>query len=101
LLQQHPGKLWTLAEMAAHLHLSPRTLIRHLRAEGHTYQQLLDRELARQALEHFGAARHTVESVALALGYQDATAFRRAFRRWFGESPRAYLERLQGQAHSR
>lgn len=93
LLQQHPGKLWTLAEMAAHLHLSPRTLIRHLKAEGLTYQQLLDEELARQALEHFASGGHTVESVALALGYQDATAFRRAFKRWFGEAPQAYLAR--------
>jgi AraC-like DNA-binding protein len=100
LLQQHPGKLWTLAEMAAHLHLSPRTLIRHLKAEGLTYQQLLDRELARQALEHFASAGHTVESVALALGYQDATAFRRAFKRWFGTSPRAYLAQPRSRAFS-
>jgi AraC-like DNA-binding protein len=93
LLQQHPGKRWTLAELAHHLHLSPRTLIRHLKAEGSSYQALLDRELARQALAHFASARHTVASVALALGYQDATAFRRAFRRWFGEAPSAYLAR--------
>lgn len=93
LLQQHPGKLWTLAEMAGHLHLSPRTLIRHLRAEDTTWQQLLDRELSRQALEQFAAGSPTVEAVALALGYQDATAFRRAFKRWFGAAPQAYLAR--------
>lgn len=93
LLRQHAGKRWTLAEVADHLHLSPRTLIRHLRQEGCTYQQLLDQELARQALEHFATGGHTVESVALALGYREATAFRRAFKRWFGESPMAYLAR--------
>lgn len=91
LLQQHPGQLWTLADIAGHLHLSPRTLIRHLKTEGTRYQQLLDDELARQALAHFASRRHTVESVALALGYRDATAFRRAFRRWFGQSPTEYL----------
>lgn len=90
LLQQHPGKLWTLAEVAGHLHLSPRTLIRYLRAEDTTWQALLDRELSRRARELLADGRQTVESVALALGYHDATAFRRAFRRWFGVAPTAY-----------
>ncbi|MDP2228819.1 MAG: AraC family transcriptional regulator ligand-binding domain-containing protein [Moraxellaceae bacterium] len=92
-LQQHPGQLWTLVEVAAHFHLSPRTLMRHLKAEATSYQQLLDAELQRQAKLHLRSPRHTVESVALALGYQDATAFRRAFRRWCGESPSAWLAR--------
>lgn len=90
LLQQHPGKLWTLAEIAGHLHLSPRTLIRYLRAEDTTWQALLDRELSRRARELLADGRQTVESVALALGYHDATAFRRAFRRWFGVAPTAF-----------
>lgn len=90
LLQQHPGQLWTLADVASHFHLSPRTLMRHLKSEGHSYQQLHDAELERQAKQHLASSRYTVESVALALGYQDATAFRRAFRRWSGESPSAW-----------
>lgn len=90
LLQEHPGQLWTLAEVAGHLHLSPRTLIRHLRAEDTTWQALLDRELSRRAMELFAGGRMTVEAVALALGYQDATAFRRAFKRWFGVAPSAW-----------
>ncbi|MES2919698.1 MAG: AraC family transcriptional regulator ligand-binding domain-containing protein [Pseudomonadota bacterium] len=100
LLQQHPGKLWTLPEVAAHWHLSARTLIRYLRAEDTTWQAVLDRELARQALELFAENRQTVESVALALGYHDATAFRRAFRRWFGEAPTVWLAR-GGLPHQR
>lgn len=96
-LQQHPGQLWTLAEIAAHFHLSPRTLMRHLKSEGSSYQQVLDTELERQAKLHLSSPRHTVESVALALGYQDATAFRRAFRRWCGESPSAWLASQQAR----
>lgn len=97
LLQQHPGQLWTLATVAAHFHLSPRTLMRHLKQEGTSYQSVLDQELSRQALLHLRSPRHTTESVALALGYQDATAFRRAFRRWFGMPPSEYLARHPGQ----
>lgn len=93
LLQQHPGQLWSLASLAEHNGLSPRTLMRYLKAEGTTYQALLDAELSRQATALLRMPRHTVESVALALGYQDATAFRRAFRRWFGEAPSQWLAR--------
>ena len=92
LLQQHPGQLWSLASMADHHGLSARTLMRYLKAEGSHYQGLLDAELARQAVAHFASPRHTVESVALALGYQDVTAFRRAFHRWFGMPPSAWLQ---------
>lgn len=90
-LRQHPGKLWSLIELASYFNMSSRTLMRHLHAEQTNYQHLLDQELARQALELLHTGQHTVESVGLALGYQDATAFRRAFRRWFGLPPSQYL----------
>lgn len=96
LLQQHPGQLWTLSEVATALHASPRTLIRHLHAEGTRYQAILDEELRRQALLHFETARHTVASVAAAVGYQDVSAFRRAFKRWTGETPQDWLIRKRG-----
>lgn len=92
LLQQHPGQLWSLASMAGHHGVSVRTLMRYLKAEGTNYQTLLDAELARQAAAHFASPRHTVESVALALGYQDVTAFRRAFHRWYGMPPSQWLQ---------
>lgn len=92
LLQQHPGQLWSLASMAEHYGLSSRTLMRYLKVEGVNYQTLLDAELARQAAAHFASPRHSVESVALALGYNDVTAFRRAFRRWYGMPPSHWLQ---------
>lgn len=93
LLQQNPGQLWTLSQIAEHCHLSTRTLNRHLKTEGTGYQKLLDEELARQARACLESPRHTVESMALTLGYQDVSAFRRAFKRWFGMSPSEYLDR--------
>ncbi len=87
LLRQHPGQLWTQAEVAAALNVSARTLVRHLQAEGSRYQRVQDGELCRQAQRHLEAPRHTVASVAAALGYQDTASFRRAFKRWTGQTP--------------
>lgn len=92
LLNQNPGQIWTSTEVAGHFHLSSRTLMRHLKEEGCTYQALLDAELGRQAKRYLESSRYTVESVALTLGYQEVSNFRRAFKRWFGISPSDYIE---------
>lgn len=92
ILLQHPGQLWTLTEVATALHVSARSLTRHLAAEQCAYQQLLDEELCRQAQLHLELPGHTVASVAATLGYQDIAAFRRAFKRWTGLPPQDWRE---------
>ncbi len=92
LLQQHPGQLWTSEEVAAALHVSVRTLARHLHAEDSSYQKLQDEELFRQAKVHLETPGHTVDSVSGALGYHDVSAFRRAFKRWAGMTPQAWMQ---------
>lgn len=93
LLRNNPGQLWTLQDIATSLHISSRTLIRRLKEEGTSYQQLLDEEQQRLAQLYLENPRHTVESVALALGYHDVSTFRRAFKRWFGIPPSEFLAR--------
>ncbi len=93
ILRNNPGQLWTLNDIAAALHLSPRTLMRRLKDEGIGYQQLLDKEQKRLATLLLDNPRHTVESVASALGYHDVSTFRRAFKRWFDVPPSEYLAR--------
>lgn len=90
LLQQHPGQLWTSDEVAAALHVSVRSLTRHLAAEGTGYQALLDAELLRQAELLLESPGTPVAAVAAALGYHDVSAFRRAFKRWVGVSPQEW-----------
>jgi len=74
-------------DLAQALLLHRRTLSRRLRAQGTTFQKVLDEV-------RFGVARHLlertripIEEVAAALCYADVRAFMHAFRRWTGTTP--------------
>lgn len=67
-----------------------RTLNRRLRESGVTFRQVLDevrRQRARQLLRDTDLP---VLAIAGTLGYADAPAFTRAFRRWSGTTPTAW-----------
>ncbi len=73
-----------VAEM---LSLHPRTLHRRLEAGGTSFRTLLEEvrfQIARDLLAH---ADLPLSQVAGSLGYADASAFTRAFRRWAGTTP--------------
>ncbi len=87
-------------QIARRLAMSRQTLYRKLKAEGVTYEQVLEalrREVALDALRS-GAA--SVRVVARQVGFSDPAAFSRAFKRWTGYSPRRMIEqaRLAGRA---
>jgi AraC-like DNA-binding protein len=79
-----------LSEVAFGLHVSVRTLNRHLKAENTTYRQLKSQALANRAKLYLRESRLSVEAIAETLGYQDAANFRRAFRKSEGCSPIEY-----------
>lgn len=77
----------TLGEIAEREHVSSRTLIRRLRDEGLTYQQLLDRVRQDLACWWLLQSELSVDTIADRLGYQDTSNFSRTFRRWVGMTP--------------
>lgn len=81
------GHLCSLAESASALHLSSRSLQRHLQTQGLSFNALRDEWLGRQALSYLRRERLSVETTATLLGYSDIANFRRSFRRWFGLPP--------------
>lgn len=87
LLGSREGHYPTLTELAATFHLSQRTLIRRLKAEGSSYQALLDASRQQRAMWYLTQTHHSVEEIAARLGYTDTTNFSRTFRRWFGKAP--------------
>jgi AraC-like DNA-binding protein len=85
-LTELPGGHPTLNRMARLLRTSPRTLRRRLEQDGTTYHGVLD-ELRRDlALSYLKERTMEIEQVAFLLGFSDASALRRAFRRWTGHS---------------
>jgi AraC-like DNA-binding protein len=86
-LQGREGYYPTLGVAARYFSMSSRTLIRRLKDENTSFQDLLDalrRERAQWYLVH---TQHSIEEIAARLGYVDTTNFSRTFRRWFGMTP--------------
>lgn len=80
------------ASIAQALSLSESTLHRRLRAEGTSFQAVLDQRrlaLARRLLDD---RRMTIADIAVFLGFSENAAFTRAFKRWTGVSPRAHRD---------
>lgn len=69
------------------LSMSGRTLRRRLAAIGCSYRELLDEVRREEALRLMQAGELGVGEAAARLGFEDASAFARAFRRWTGVSP--------------
>ena len=80
----------TLDQVADEFHLSPRTLIRQLHRDSHSFKQILENKRRDYAQELLRDARLSVADIAELLGYREAANFSRAFRRWFGCSPAAW-----------
>jgi AraC-like DNA-binding protein len=76
-----------LATIAKLLEVSDRSLRRQLREQDISFRALLDELRMQIALKYLRTTRLANEDIALAIGFSDATNFRRAFRRWTNKSP--------------
>lgn len=80
-------------QVARLLLMHRRTLNRRLKAEGTTFQRLLDEIRFEAACQLLDVARIPITEIAASLGYAETSAFSRAFRRWSGATP---LQRRRG-----
>ena len=79
-----------LQAIARALAISPRHLQNKLRAEGVSYQELLDRVRKQIALDCLKRGEMTACEVAFLLGFSEQSAFNHAFKRWTGMTPTEY-----------
>jgi AraC-like DNA-binding protein len=89
-----------LAEMAARLGLSERTLVRRLTEAGTSYSRLIDDARRATAARLIADPTIRLQQIADRLAYTDRQGFGRAFREWFGESPGRYRRRVIGAPRS-
>ena len=80
----------TLALLAHELRMSTATLRRRLEGEGTSWGHLKDEVRRDLALHHLAEGRLSVVDIATHLGFNDASTFYRAFRKWTGSAPGAW-----------
>lgn len=73
--------------VARELGMSRQTLYRRLKAEGVTFEDVLEAKRRSLAVRYLGISRLSVKAAAYKLGFSDPAAFSRAFKRWTGVSP--------------
>ena len=76
--------------VARALGMSRQTLYRRLKAEGVTFEEILDAKRRQLAVRYLGLDGVSVKAAAYRLGFSDPAAFSRAFKRWTGISPSSF-----------
>jgi len=87
IMEQLPSGRVTGDDLARELNMSERTLRRKLGEKGESFRSLLlnvRKDLARRYIRN---ENYSITEIAFLLGFGDSSAFSRAFRKWFGESP--------------
>lgn len=90
LVERGAGASTDMKSVARQLAMSVRSLRRRLSAEGRTYKSVESDARAILAKRLLLSNRGPIKQVAYDLGFADATAFHRAFKRRTGMTPRVY-----------
>lgn len=86
--------LCTHREVAARFYMHPRTLQRHLRKEGTSFEEIKDNVRRDAAHRYLGQSNIPLTRVASLLGYSEPSVLTRSCHRWFSTTPRKLREQL-------
>jgi AraC-like DNA-binding protein len=89
------GEWPRLEDLAREFHGAPTTLRRRLEAAGTSYQGVKDELRHDAAVHQLCGTRLSIAEIASALGFQETSAFHRAFKRWSGVQPGEYRRRAE------
>lgn len=93
------GQWPTLTEMAEQERISASTFRRQLAREGRSFQQIKDEVRRAMAFDCLRDDTLSIAEIAELTGFQESSAFHRAFRKWTGQSPGSYRARLVAGLH--
>jgi AraC-like DNA-binding protein len=82
-----------LEDVAREFHVAPKTLRRRLDAEGTTYQGIKDELRRDAAIHHLCNTSLSIADIGRLLGFQEPSAFHRAFKKWSSVQPGEYRSR--------
>lgn len=80
--------------LAQQLNISLRALQRQARDRGFTIGQLLENAREAEARKLLSDPKLTIKAISTQLGYSDSSSFRRAFKRWTGDTPAEFRRRV-------
>ena len=80
----------SINDVEARLGLHKRTLQRNLFEQGTSFRQLKEEVLKERAVNLLVGKKVEIEAVAMHLGYSEPSAFHRAFKTWFGVTPKQF-----------
>lgn len=81
-----------LANIAEDMAVSERSLQRHLRQEGHSFQTILAETRHAVAKDYLVKPDMELSEIAYLLGYEDQGSFFRAFQKWENQTPSDWRE---------
>ena len=90
----------TLPELAARLHVAPRSLQRAYAASGEVFEEELRRVRLEAGAELLAEQAIAVADVARLVGFASGSAFARAFRARYGRAPADYRRAARAARHS-
>ncbi|GAA4449420.1 AraC family transcriptional regulator [Nibrella saemangeumensis] len=88
----------SLEAVAANFNVSPRTLQRKLKEEGVSFLQIVDEVRQKLAVHYLTSGNYQIKEVSYILGYNEQSAFIRAFKRWTGKTPTDFLNQADSKA---
>ena len=89
IVSRRGGLSRSIDDVAAVMHVSSRTLKRHLAAEGTTFRDVLDEARRDEGVRLVTTTKQSFDAIADRLGYSDVANFTRAYRRWRKKTPGA------------
>jgi AraC-like DNA-binding protein len=91
----HTGetRMTTIAEK---LGISRQTLFRRLKAEGASFERVLDELRHRMAIGYLQRRKATIAETSYLVGFSEPSTFIRVFRRWTGMTPSAFRAQSSG-----
>ena len=77
-----------MGAVAKTIGMSPRTLHRRLKEEGTSFAEITDQVRAELAQSYLARGGLSIGEVAALVGFNDSSAFTKAYKRWTGRTPR-------------